>query len=80
MILPKLKRIKVSSESELRHWLARHSGQARDVVIVTCNKTSRDKFVASAQVRDVLEEFGWKARRSHTLRGNLVGHIVTRRR
>ena len=77
MIIPKLKRIKVSSERELRSWLAKNSDQEQRVMLVTCNKKSRDKFVGSDKVRDVVVEHGWSAGQSYTLKGNLVGHVVS---
>ena len=77
MIIPKLKRIKVSSEQELRNWLARNSEDEKDVMIITCNKKSRDKYVSSDLVRDALSEHGWAAGQSYTLDGNLVGHVAS---
>lgn len=77
MIIPKLKRIKVSSKQELRNWLAKNSDHEQQVMIVTCNKTSRDKHVSNDQVRDVLSENGWAAGQSYTLDGNLVGHVIS---
>lgn len=78
MIIPRLKRVKVSTEQELRSWLLKNSEHAHDVMIVTCNKTSRNKYVSSDQVRNALNEFGWRAGQSYTLEGNLVGHVVRR--
>ena len=77
MIIPKLKRIKVSSEQELRNWLAKNSEHKQDVIIITCNSKSRDKHVSSNQVRHALSESGWAAGQSYTLDGNLVGHIAS---
>lgn len=80
MIIPKLKRIKVSSEQELRNWLAENSERKQEVMIVTCNKKSRNKHVSSDQVRNVLSENDWNdwaAGRSYTLDGNLIGHVVS---
>ena len=77
MIIPKLKRVKVSSELELRNWLAKNSEQRQEVMIVNCNKKSRDKHISSDQVRDALGENGWSAGQSYTLDGNLVGHVVS---
>ena len=76
MSMPKLKRIKVSSEEELRSRLATGPGDA--VMIVTCNKTSRDKHVSNEQVSGVLGELGWSLGRRYTLSGNLVGHVARR--
>lgn len=80
MIIPKLKRIKVSSEQELRNWLARNSGHKQEVMIVTCNKKSRDKHISSNQVREALDENGWTSGQNYTLDGNLVGHVVSNTR
>ncbi|MCF2904456.1 hypothetical protein L0666_05615 [Octadecabacter sp. CECT 8868] len=77
MIIPKLKRIKVSSELELRNWLAKNSEQQQEVMIVTCNKKSHDKHISGDQVRDALSEKGWAAGQSYTLDGNLVGYVVS---
>ncbi|MEO1189232.1 MAG: hypothetical protein AAFW60_09165 [Pseudomonadota bacterium] len=77
MIIPKLKRIKVSSEQELRNWLAKNSERKQEVMIVTCNAKSRDKHISSDKVRDTLGEVGWVAGRSYTLDGNLVGHVIS---
>jgi citrate lyase synthetase len=77
MIIPKLKRIKVSSEHELRNWLAKNSEQKQEVMIVTCNKKSRDKHISGDLVRDALDENGWAAGQNYALDGNLVGHVVS---
>ncbi len=77
MIIPKLKRVKVSSVPELRNWLAKNSEQRQEVMIVTCNKKSRDKHISSDQVQEALSENGWAAGQSYTLDGNLVGHVVS---
>ncbi len=76
MAIPKLKRIKVSSTQELLNWLARNAEYEQEVMLVTCNKKSRDKFVSSEQVRYALNRHGWAAGRSYTLTGNLVGHVA----
>lgn len=77
MTIPNLKRIKVSSEQEIRNWLAKNPEYKQDVMIVTCNKKSRDKFVSNEQVRNTLSEQGWSAGQSYTLKGNLVGHVAS---
>ena len=77
MIIPKLKRIKVSSEAELRTWLAKNSKSGTDVMIVTCNKLSKDKHVSSDQVRSALGDLGWRAGQSYTLKENLLGHVAS---
>lgn len=77
MIIPKLKRVKISSEQELKTWLAKHAGQKQTVMFVTCNKKSPEKHVSSHQVRSALREGGWSAGRSFTLVGNLEGHVAS---
>ncbi|MEP5155362.1 hypothetical protein [Planktotalea sp.] len=77
MKIPKLKRIKISTEQELRNWLVKNSTNQQAVMIVTANKKSHDKHVSSEQVRDTLSENGWTARQSYTLDGNLVGHVAS---
>ena len=78
MIIPKLKRIKVSTVQELRSWLTKNSSKPQDVMIVTCNKRSQTKHIHSQQVRDIARETGWNSGRSYTLDGNLSGHIVSK--
>ncbi|WP_298857940.1 hypothetical protein [uncultured Sulfitobacter sp.] len=77
MTIPKLKRVKVSSEQELRNWLAKNSKHGQEVIIVTCNKKSPDKHISSDQVRNAFGELGWASDRSYTLDGNLVGHVAS---
>lgn len=77
MSIPNLKRIKVSSEQELRNWLAKHPDQEQSIMLVTCNKKSRDKHVSREQVRDALVEHGWADGPRYTLKGNLIGHVIS---
>ena len=74
---PRMKRIKISTEQELRNFLAKKSGPQQDVMIVTCSAKSRDKHISSEQVRDAARDNGWNPGRSYTLDGNLVGHVVS---
>lgn len=76
MSIPKLKRIKVATERDLRNWLSKNTGDPDEVMIVTCNKTSRDKHISGDQVRETVAQSGWIAGRSYTLVGNLTGHVV----
>ncbi len=76
MIIPKLKRIKVSTEQDLRNWLAKNAAHSQDVMIVTCDKSSPKKYVSRAQVHDALNAHGWTSGQSYTLVGNLVGHVA----
>ena len=76
MTIPKLKRIKVSTEQELRTWLSKKGAQPNQVMIVTCNAKSKDKHISSAAVRSVMSDSGWICDRSYTLDGNLMGHVV----
>ncbi len=79
MIETKLKRIKVSSERDLRNWLAKNADGGQSVMIVTGDKKSPAKHVSSAQVRDTLEESRWVVDQSQTLPGNLLGHTISYR-
>ncbi|MEM9432348.1 MAG: hypothetical protein AAGA12_00380 [Pseudomonadota bacterium] len=76
MNIPKLKRIKVSTEQELRTWLRKNAEPAQEVMIITGNKKSGEKHIPSQSVRDVVRENGWEFGRSYTLNGNLKGHVV----
>ena len=77
MTIPKLKRIKVGSETALRDWLRKQEEEPQEVMIVTCDKTSIDQYLATPQVRDALVAHGWQSGRSYTLNGGLVGHVAT---
>ena len=77
MTIPNLKRFKVSSEQELRTWLSKNSERQKEVMIVTCNKSSPEKYVSNELIRDALRENGWVAGRRYTLVGNLVGHVAS---
>lgn len=77
MNLPKLKRVKVSTEQELRTWLNKNSECPQEVMITTCNKASRKKHLSSQQVRKTAAECGWIPGRSYTLDGNLHGHVIS---
>lgn len=76
MTWTKLKRIKVSTEEELRDWLSKNTGLQQEVMIVTCNKKSRERHLSSNQVRQAVTDNGWNAGQSYTLNGNLVGHVI----
>lgn len=76
MKILKLKRIKISSEQELRNWLRKNAAHRQDIMIVTCNHKSADKHISRKQVWLALTENGWGLGRSYTLRGNLLGHVV----
>ncbi len=78
MTVPKLKHIRVSSESELRSWLSKHADQFQEALLVTCGKKSRDKHVTCDQVLDALADHEWSRGRSYTLKGNLIGHVAKR--
>ena len=76
MRIPKLKRVKVSTVQQLATWGAKHATPTQQVMIVTCNATSRDKHLSRDQVSGVLGPHGWDIGRSYTLDGTLVGHIA----
>lgn len=76
MGMPKLKRIKVSSDAQLRQWLSQNKDIGQQVMIITCDKTSPDNHISSQEVRAALSDLGWTAGRSYTLPGNLMGHVA----
>ncbi len=77
MSIPNLKRVKVSDTQELNNWLDKNGTYDQAVMIVTCDRTSRSKYVSSDEVRMALTSRGWSAGRSYTLNGNLVGHVAS---
>ena len=77
MSVPKLKRIRVASLGEARTWLLNASGRSDPVLIVTADRTSSDRHVSSAAIREVLCEYGWTPGMSYTLGGGLLGHVAT---
>jgi len=77
MSIPKLKRVRVGSATELRTWLEKNSGADGRVMIVTCDKSSPTKYLSSESVRHILAEYDWIAEHSFTLNGNLLGHVVS---
>lgn len=80
MKIPKLKRVKVSSQQELRNWLCKNATHMQDIMVITSNHKSLGKHVSSHQVRRALTENGWIAGRSYTLDGNLLGHVASYRK
>ena len=78
MSIPKLKRIKVSSEQQIRNWLAKNASQTGPVMLVTCNRISRTKHVARDAVQRALPDHGWTEGRAYTLKGNLDGRVIRR--
>lgn len=78
MTIPNLKRVKVSSVQELRNWLARHPDHDDSVMLVTHDKTARQKHVSRDQLHDVLAAHGWTGGRRYTLNGTLIGEVISR--
>ena len=76
MTMPKMKRIRVSTDQELRNVLAKKSGASQEVMIVTGNAKSRENHISSERVRQVAQESGWQPGPSYSLSGNLLGHVV----
>ncbi|WP_368187963.1 hypothetical protein [Aestuariibius sp. HNIBRBA575] len=76
MTIPKLKRIKVSTEQDLKNWVGQNPNLTQDVMIVTCNKTSRSRYLCNDQIDAVLQSHNWQTTRRYTLNGNLVGHVI----
>ena len=78
MKIPNLKRVKISSEQELRIWLAKHPHQEECVMLVTYSNASRPKYVSREQVRDALTAHGWVAGPRYTLNAILMGHVISK--
>ena len=76
MNIPNMKRIKISTESDLVSWLSKNASTAEQVMFVTCGKASPNKHIKGARVRELLEDNGWLAGQSFTLIGNLQGHVA----
>lgn len=77
MTIPNLKRLKISSEQELRFWLSKQAGQVQSVMVVTYSEASHDRYVSRAQVAEALDAHGWVSGFSYTLNGNLLGHVIS---
>lgn len=76
MQIPKLKRIKVSTITELETWLTKSRSQPQDVMIMTSRKLASLTYVSSADVRDTATRHGWQTGQSYTLNGGLAGHVL----
>ena len=72
------KRVKISSEQELRNWLDKNPGDGQRVMLVTYNKASCEKHVSREQIRDALDVYGWDDGPRTTLNGNLIGHVISK--
>ena len=77
MKIPNLKRIKVSSETELATWLSKRPKQFESVMITTTTKPSGPNFVGRDQVEAALAAHGWIAGPCFTLNGGLIGHVIS---
>ncbi len=79
MNIPNLKRVKISSEQELRVWLNKHPNQEQSVMLVTHNKKFLEKHVSREQVQGALIEHGWADGPRYTLNAHLIGHVISKR-
>ena len=79
MKIPALKRIKVTSRTDLTTWLARHDDQAESVMLVTQTDPASPKHVSRETVAEALAAHGWVAGPRFTLNDTLIGHVVSRR-
>lgn len=77
MTIPTLKRIKVASLSQLNTWLAKNAEPGSRVMLVTCDKSSRDQYLSNQEVDEALSQHGWQAGRRYTLNGGLIGHVIS---
>ena len=78
MGIPNLKRVKITSEQELKVWLTKQPDQEQSVMLVSYTKTSRDKHVSCEQVHEALSLYGWTSGRRYTLNRHLIGHVISR--
>lgn len=76
MDIPKLKRITVTSDADLRAWLARHRTSGESVMLVTRARRGSPNHVSRAEVGAALAAQGWVAGPRYTLNGSLIGHVI----
>jgi len=76
--IPKLKRINIHSELELKVWLKKNSSQKESVMLVTHSNTSHQKHVSREQIGEMLAEHGWKAGSRYTLGSDLLAHVISK--
>lgn len=79
MTIPKLKRIKISSELELRTWLTRSGDQHDDVMLVTYKSASDPRHVSRQIVHEALADHGFVGGPRYTLNTGLLGHVISRK-
>jgi hypothetical protein len=79
MAIPNLKRVTISSEMELRVWLANSPIHAQSIMLVTHNTSAPDKHVSAEQIMDAIAAHGWASGARYTLNAHLVGHVIHRR-
>ena len=80
MRIPDLKRIRITSADDLRHWLARNADFADRVMLVTHARSTDARHVSREDVVDVLAENGWVGEARYTLNATLLGHVIRRKR
>jgi len=76
--IPSLKRLTISSQGQLESWLAKHSGGAQSVMLVTHANASHPDYVGREHVAEALAVHGWQAGRRYTLNADLLGHVITK--
>ena len=78
MSIPSLKRVRISTDLELRRWLAKGGGDGGPVMLVTKASGAPGACLGGAEVRAAIRKAGYHAGRSYTLNGGLLGHVVER--
>lgn len=78
MNMPSLKRIRVTSEQQLRSRLARLSPDDASVMLVTCTRSTPDKYLSPDCIRSAVIAHGWSNGRRYTLNANQIGHVIHR--
>ena len=76
--LPKLKKIRISSELELDIWLKRNTNHEESVILVTHTNKAHKNYVSRRQVNEILVQYGWEANSRFNLGSNLLGHVVSK--
>jgi hypothetical protein len=78
MSIPNLKRVTVSSETDLRNWLTKETTPEQSVMLVTHTKASPEKHLSNEEIAGAVSDHSWTAGRRYTLNGTLIGQVIHR--
>ncbi len=73
-------KVEITTQDQLREWLAAHHTQEEGVWLVTYKKSAPDKYVSTSQVLDELLCFGWIDGVRRKLDGDRTMQLITPRR